>query len=149
MSGHGTVDDLPDLFLELDVLNVLCQIIQSPEKAEGVAQGRYGGVSQTRGNTHPCLFTDPNHDSILNTLEGNGQSSLSAGLGTHARSDLDGEFVCLPEGLRVQVPAIEFGHEGMSNVIGFDVSVKDSSFHDLDYNPFTKRRRCVVVFHVW
>jgi len=39
--------------------------------------------------------------------------------------------------LGVQVAAVEFSHQGLGDVIWFDVPVQDSSFHVLDYNPFT------------
>lgn len=32
---------------------------------------------------------------------------------------------------------VELSHQGVGNVIWFDVPVQDSSFHVLDYNPFT------------
>ena len=38
--------------------------------------------------------------------------------------------------LGLQVSSIEFAHECMGYVIGFDVSVENSALHVLDYNPF-------------
>jgi len=50
--------------------------------------------------------------------------------------------------LRVHVPMVIFGHEGIGNIGGLDVSVKNSSVHIFDYNPLYERRRSVVAFHV-
>ena len=51
--------------------------------------------------------------------------------------------------LGVQVAAVEFRLQGVGDVIRFDVSMKDSSVHVFDYNPLYKRRRYVVVFHLY
>jgi len=51
--------------------------------------------------------------------------------------DLDGEFICLSNRLGAQVAAIELGHQSLCDVVWFDIPVKDSTFHVLDYNPFT------------
>ncbi len=61
---------------------------------------------------------------------------MSAGLSSHACSNLDGKLVCLPDCLRMKVAAVKFSHQGLGNIIWFDVSVQNSSFHILDYNPF-------------
>ena len=55
----------------------------------------------------------------------------------------------LPNHLRVHVAAVEFRHQRVGDVVRFDVSVKDSSVHVFDYNPLYKRRRYVVVFHLY
>jgi len=62
--------------------------------------------------------------------------------------DLHCDFVFLTDDLRVHIAAVEFCHQGMSNIVGFDVSMKNSSVHVFDYNPLYQRRRSVVVFHL-
>jgi uncharacterized protein YraI len=93
-------------------------------------------LTQTCGHTHPCLFSDVDHDPVLDTLDGNGQCGLPARLRPCSRSDLDGKFGCLSNCLSVEIATIKFSHQGLGYIIWFDISVKNSSFHVLDYNPF-------------
>jgi hypothetical protein len=48
----------------------------------------------------------------------------------------------------VIVAAVEFCHQRVRKIVGFDAAVKNSSVHVLDYNPVYKRRRFVVAFHI-
>jgi hypothetical protein len=48
----------------------------------------------------------------------------------------------------MHISAVKFRHQGMSNVVWIDVSVKNSSVHIFDYNPLYQRRRFVVVFYI-
>lgn len=105
-------------------------------------------MTQARRHTQPCLLAYFHHDPIFNGLNTNRHGCLSARWGAPAGGDLHSHFLLGPQYLGLKVPTVELSHEGMSEVVGFDVSVKNSSVHVFDYNPLYKRRRSVVAFHI-
>jgi len=82
-------------------------------------------------------------------MEADGQRGLPARHGSRPGCDLHGHIVVLPNHLCMHVAAVEFCHQGIGDVIRFDISVKDSSVHVFDYNPLYERRRYVVAFHLY
>ena len=52
------------------------------------------------------------------------------------------------DNLRLQIAAVELCHQCMREVVGFDISVKNSPVHVFDYNPSYPRRQFVVAFHI-
>jgi uncharacterized protein YraI len=57
-------------------------------------------------------------------------------LDAHARRDLDGQLICVPDNLRKKISFVKLGYQGTGYVVRFDISIQNSSFHILDYNPF-------------
>jgi hypothetical protein len=136
-SRRSVVYCSPHLFLQLHVFDILCEIIQPSQQTKRISEGRNGGLPEACRHAQPSLLADLDHDPIFNALDRNGQRGLPAGLCSHARDDLDCQIVGLSNCLGTQVAPIEFSHQGLDNVIWFDVPVQDSSFHVFDYNPFT------------
>ncbi len=56
--------------------------------------------------------------------------------GAPAGCDLDRHLVPGPHDLGMHIAAVEFRHQGMCDVIGLDVAVKNSSFHVFNYQDF-------------
>ena len=100
-------------------------------------------------HTQPRLPAQFDHNAIFNLVDADRKRSLPTGHGSCPCGDLHGHFLVFSNHLRVHVAAVEFRHQGVGDVIGFDVSVKDSSVHVFDYNPLYQRRRYVVVFHLY
>jgi len=82
-------------------------------------------------------------------MDADGERGLPSGHGSRPCCDLHRHIVVLPNYLRMHVAAVEFRHQGVGDIIRFDISVKDSSVHVFDYNPLYERRRYVVVFHLY
>ena len=106
-------------------------------------------MADAGGYTQPGLPAQFDHNAIFNLLDADRQGGLPAGHGSRPCSDLHRPVIVLSNHLRVHVAAVEFRHQGVGDVIRFDVSVKDSSVHVFDYNPLYKRRRYVVAFHLY
>ena len=132
---NRAINRLPHIFAELDVFDILCEIVQSAEQAEWIAKRGYGCLTQTRRHSQPGLLTQIHHDPILHFLDGDGECRLPAGHGTHAGCHLDRHFLLIADHLGVQVAAVKFSHQGLRDVVRFDVSVKNSPVHVFDYNP--------------
>lgn len=138
---HSLVDHPPGFLTKLDAFDILGDIVQPAEQTERVAQDRKCSMSQACSDSQPCLLADFHHHPILHGLDVDSQCGLPAGPGSHPGGDLDGYPVPGAKDLCMHIAAVEFAHECMSDVVGLDVSVKDSSVHNLDYNPLYKRRR--------
>jgi hypothetical protein len=148
-SSHGPIDDLPGFLAELHAFDILGKIIQPAQQTERIPQGCEGCVAQAGRDSQPGLLAHLNHDAILDGLNVNSQRGVPAGPCPGMGGNLDGHFVLIPQHLGMHVAAIELCHQGMCDIIGFDVSVKDSSVHVFDYNPLYRRRRFVVVFNIF
>jgi hypothetical protein len=142
---HRAIDDIPHVFAELDIFNVLGEIIQSTEQVKGVAERCQRSVAEAGCQAQPGLPAQFDHNAIFNFMDADRESSLSARQGSCPCSDLDCHIIELPNPLRIHVAAVEFCHQCAGDIIRFDVSVKDLSIHVFDYNPLYKRRRDVVV----
>lgn len=142
------VNHLPNVIVELDALDILGEIVQAVEQAKWIAQRRKRGLPDTRRDPEPRLFANVDHHPILNGLEGDRESSLSAGHGAQTGGNLYRHFVFRARYLGVEIATIEFCHQRMCNVIGLDVAVKNSPVHLFDYNPSIPRRQFVVAFHI-
>jgi hypothetical protein len=99
--------------------------------------------------TQPGLPAQFDHDAIFNLMDANGERGLPARHGARPCCDLNGHVFGLSNHLRMHIATVEFRHQCVSNIIRFDVSVKDSSIHVFDYNPLYKRRRYVVAFYLY
>ncbi len=139
---------LPDLVSQLDAFNILREVIQAVDQAEGVAKSCNRSVTQARSHSQPGLLAYFHHDPVFNSLDADGHGCLSTRGRAHSGGDLYSHFLFCPHKLRMKVPTVELSHECMSKIVGFDVSVKNSSVHVFDYNPLYKRRRSVVAFHI-
>jgi hypothetical protein len=142
------INDPPDFVVELHAFNVLCEIVQSAEQAEGISQRGNGCMTQAGRDAEPGLLTHLDHDPVFDRLDVDGQCGLSAGHCAAAGGDLDSHFVVVPQDLRVHVAAVELRHQGVGDVVWLDISVKNSSVHVFDYNPALLATTVVVVFHV-
>ncbi len=142
----GLVYQLPNSVAELDAFQILRQIIQPAQQTKWIPQRRPRRLTEARRNPQPSLLAQLDHDPILGFLNVDCERGLPAGHGTHVRGDLHCHFVLCADGLRVQVAAVEFRHQGMGNVARFYFPVKNSPVHDFDYNPLHPRRLQVVAF---
>ncbi len=90
--------------------------------------------SQACGHSKPGLLPQFNHDAIFVFLDGYGHCGLPARRSARVGANLDDHFVTLPKRLRLQVALVELAKHCLCNVYRFDFSVKNSSFHEVDYN---------------
>lgn len=93
-------------------------------------------MAQAGRQPQPGLLAQFDHNPIFHRADADGQRSLTARHGASACSNLDCHIIVVSEQLCIQIPAVELCHEGMGNVVRFDVAVKDSPIHVFDYNPF-------------
>ena len=99
--GDGFINSLPDLFAQLNAFKVLREIVEPRKQAERIPKRRPCRLTEARGNSHPCLLTEFDHDAVFNCLNADGEGGLPAGHRAGARGDLDCHFILLPDGLRV------------------------------------------------
>jgi len=71
-------------------------------------------------------------------LDGDSHRGLTAGRRSGTRPNLYDQLIAASESLRAQISLIKFAQQGLRNVHRFDVSVKDFSFHEVDYNLVCK-----------
>jgi hypothetical protein len=90
-------------------------------------------MPQARCHTEPGLLAKLYQDSIFDGLQVNRQGGMPAGVCACACSNLDRHLILGSQNLSVHIAAVEFRHEGVCDVIRFDVAVKNSSFHVFDY----------------
>jgi len=133
--GNRAIDCLPYIFTELYVFDVLREIIQPAEQAERIPERGYGSMTQACRHSQPGLLPQIHHDPILHVLDVDGECGLSARHGAHAGRNLYCHSLLIANHLCMQVSAIKFSHQGLSNVVRFDISVKNSPVHVFDYNP--------------
>jgi hypothetical protein len=61
----GALDNLPDLFSQINALNILRQIVQAAHQVPGIQQGSQGSLPQTGDNSKPILFAHLHRNPIL------------------------------------------------------------------------------------
>ena len=93
-------------------------------------------MTETCCHTQPGLLPQLHQDPVLNGLKINSQRRRPARWSAGTRCDLDSHSVLVSYDLGMHIASVEFCQEGVCNVIGLDIAVKDSSFHVFDYNPF-------------
>ena len=134
---HHALDHGPGPLVELHAFDILGEVIQPAEQTKGIPQGRNGGLTQACRHAQPGLLADLHENAIFDGLQVNGQRRVPPGAGASTGGDLDRHLFRVPEDLGVHIATVEFRHQGVCDVIGFDVAVKNSTFHVFDYNPFT------------
>jgi hypothetical protein len=105
------IDDLPDAFCDLQILNILRQIIQPTEQAERVSPGRERGDPNIRSNTQPFLLPYLYGNTVFNFLNRNRERSLPAGRRTLAGRDLYHYLLIVPELPGDQITPVEMGDQ--------------------------------------
>ena len=118
--------------------NGTCDTGESFEDANGngtwdADRGESGG-SQAGCNPKPGLLPNFHDNAIIHFLDGDGHGCLPARHGIRARTYLHDHFLALPKSLRSQISPIELTKQSLGNIHWFNHSVKNFSFHEVDYN---------------
>lgn len=123
-------DRLPDIFRELQVLEILREVIQTAKQRKRILQSGQRGPAEAGGCANPCLLTELHHHAVGGLLDGHGDSRLAAGHCAGARGDLhDHAFLCAHR-LRLQICAVEFRYKSLRHVYGGERTMKKASVHN-------------------
>lgn len=116
------------------MLDVLGDVIQPSKQAEWISQGSKCACSKAGGYTKPGLLSQFHDNALFERLNGHGHGGLPAGHGIGAAAHLNHDPVALTEHLCPQIASIELAQQDLRDIHRFDFSMKDFSFHEVDYN---------------
>ena len=85
-------------------------------------------------NPKPGLLANFHDDAIFHFLYGYSYGGLPARHSIRARTYLYDHFLALSQGLRPQISLIKFTKQSLCNIHWLNSSVKNFSFHEVDYN---------------
>jgi hypothetical protein len=128
-SARQGFDGLPYFIHQAQVLNILGDIIQPPEQAEGIAHGREGCCAQAGSHTQPGLAIDLDRYAIIDFLNVDRKGCIPASPCGLACAYLNRDRLAVAELLCAQVGAVKARCEGTSDIVRGKISMKNPRFH--------------------
>lgn len=108
-AGRCPGNDLPHVFAELQVFDILGQVVQAADQAERVSKRGERCLPEAGRYAEPGLLSELDHDPVCHLLDRDRESGLSTGGRAGMRANLNSHFITFAESLGVKIPTVELG----------------------------------------